>query len=182
MLFGGWDGSCTAVPGTRKGVAVQLPPQPRPPFFLGSKLQGRLGCAPVFFLGGDTLCCSKPCHAAGARCLGAFWRRAAWAAGSSCGRVARASRPPPRRRRPYASRWPCPSNRTPRTAKSSPDGPRPLSRSRSCARVTGYLDKICFKDGTEVKQGDLLFQIDPRPFQAAYEQAAAQVEGSARPT
>lgn len=44
------------------------------------------------------------------------------------------------------------------------------------ARVTGYLDKICFKDGTEVKQGDLLFHIDPRPFQAAYEQAAAQVK------
>jgi RND family efflux transporter MFP subunit len=44
------------------------------------------------------------------------------------------------------------------------------------ARVTGYLDKICFKDGADVKQGDLLFEIDSRPFQAAYDQAAAQVK------
>ena len=42
--------------------------------------------------------------------------------------------------------------------------------------MTGYLDKICFKDGAEVKQGDLLFEIDPRPFQAAYDQATAQVK------
>jgi RND family efflux transporter MFP subunit len=44
------------------------------------------------------------------------------------------------------------------------------------ARVTGYLDKICFKDGADVKQGDLLFEIDPRPFQAAYDQATSQVK------
>jgi RND family efflux transporter MFP subunit len=34
------------------------------------------------------------------------------------------------------------------------------------ARVTGYLDKVAFKDGDEVKEGDLLFEIDPRPYQA----------------
>jgi RND family efflux transporter MFP subunit len=33
------------------------------------------------------------------------------------------------------------------------------------ARVTGYLDKIQFKDGGEVKKDDLLFEIDPRPYQ-----------------
>jgi RND family efflux transporter MFP subunit len=44
------------------------------------------------------------------------------------------------------------------------------------ARVTGYLDKICFRDGADVKQGDLLFEIDPRPFQATYDQATAQVK------
>jgi RND family efflux transporter MFP subunit len=44
------------------------------------------------------------------------------------------------------------------------------------ARVTGYLDKVRFKDGAEVKEGDLLFEIDPRPFQAAYDQAVAQVK------
>jgi RND family efflux transporter MFP subunit len=43
------------------------------------------------------------------------------------------------------------------------------------ARVTGYLDKICFKEGTEVKRGDLLFEIDPRPFQAEYNRALSQV-------
>ena len=31
--------------------------------------------------------------------------------------------------------------------------------------MTGYLDKIAFKDGGEVKQGELLFEIDPRPYQ-----------------
>ncbi len=43
------------------------------------------------------------------------------------------------------------------------------------ARVTGYLDKIAFKDGADVKEGDILFEIDPRPFKAALDQAVAQV-------
>lgn len=34
------------------------------------------------------------------------------------------------------------------------------------ARVTGYLDKVNFKDGIEVEEGDLLFVIDPRPYRA----------------
>ncbi len=33
------------------------------------------------------------------------------------------------------------------------------------ARVSGYLDQIHFRDGQMVKQGDLLFTIDKRPFQ-----------------
>jgi RND family efflux transporter MFP subunit len=40
------------------------------------------------------------------------------------------------------------------------------------ARVTGYLDKALCPEGAEVKQGDLLFEIDPRPYQA--EQARAE--------
>jgi len=43
------------------------------------------------------------------------------------------------------------------------------------ARVTGYLDKIEFKDGAEVKVDDLLFVIDRRPFQAASDGATAMV-------
>jgi RND family efflux transporter MFP subunit len=43
------------------------------------------------------------------------------------------------------------------------------------ARVDGYLIQMPFKEGANVKKGDLLFQIDPRPYQAAYDQAAAQV-------
>ncbi|MEQ8192854.1 MAG: efflux RND transporter periplasmic adaptor subunit [Rhodospirillales bacterium] len=41
------------------------------------------------------------------------------------------------------------------------------------ARVSGYLDKIHFKDGQMVKKGDLLFTIDQRPFKLALEQARA---------
>jgi multidrug efflux system membrane fusion protein len=44
------------------------------------------------------------------------------------------------------------------------------------ARVTGYLVKLPFEEGAEVKKGDLLFEIDPRPYQAQLDQAAAQVK------
>jgi multidrug efflux system membrane fusion protein len=43
------------------------------------------------------------------------------------------------------------------------------------ARVTGYLVKMPFKEGSEVKKGDLLFEIDPRPYQAQLDQAEGQV-------
>lgn len=42
-------------------------------------------------------------------------------------------------------------------------------------RVTGYLTKMPFKEGSDVKAGDLLFEIDPRPYQAQLDQAQSQV-------
>ncbi|MEC4747258.1 efflux RND transporter periplasmic adaptor subunit [Methylomicrobium sp. Wu6] len=44
------------------------------------------------------------------------------------------------------------------------------------ARVSGYLDKFNFKAGERVKKGDLLFVIDPRPFKAQLNYAAAELE------
>ncbi len=44
------------------------------------------------------------------------------------------------------------------------------------ARVNGYLNTIEFKEGTEVKKGDLLFTIDPREYQAEVESATASVQ------
>src|SRR6202043_2702192 len=43
------------------------------------------------------------------------------------------------------------------------------------ARVPGYIQEIAFKEGTVVKPGDLLLRIDPRPYQAALEQAKAEL-------
>ena len=43
-------------------------------------------------------------------------------------------------------------------------------------RVSGYIDRVAYKEGQEVKKGDLLFVIDQRPYQAQLAQAQAQLE------
>src|ERR1700738_5342018 len=43
------------------------------------------------------------------------------------------------------------------------------------AHVWGYLDKVNFKEGAMVKKGEVLYEIDPRPYQAALNQAKAKV-------
>jgi membrane fusion protein, multidrug efflux system len=43
-------------------------------------------------------------------------------------------------------------------------------------RVSGYIDQVHFRDGSTVKQGDLLFTIDQRPFQIAVDSAQSDVD------
>src|SRR5258708_911782 len=44
------------------------------------------------------------------------------------------------------------------------------------ARVSGYIVNIPFKEGDMVHKGDLLYQIDPRPYQDIYDQALGQLK------
>jgi len=43
------------------------------------------------------------------------------------------------------------------------------------ARATGHLVKVAFREGELVKKGDLLFVVDPRPYQAAVDRARAEL-------
>jgi membrane fusion protein, multidrug efflux system len=44
------------------------------------------------------------------------------------------------------------------------------------ARVSGFLDKIAYREGEVVKEGQLLFQLDPRPFKAQLEAARGELQ------
>ncbi len=50
------------------------------------------------------------------------------------------------------------------------------------AQVTGYLLTQNYAEGSFVHKGQLLFEIDPRPLQAAYEQAMGQLAQARRAT
>jgi RND family efflux transporter MFP subunit len=50
-----------------------------------------------------------------------------------------------------------------------------LVNARIRAQVTGYLLSQNYKEGDPIRKGDLLFEIDPRPFQATLDQAKAQL-------
>ena len=43
-------------------------------------------------------------------------------------------------------------------------------------QVTGYLVQLPFQEGAEVKKGDLLFEVDPRPYKAQLDQAQGQID------
>ena len=43
-------------------------------------------------------------------------------------------------------------------------------------RVSGYVQRVAYEEGQDVRKGDLLFVIDPRPYRAALDQAQAQLE------
>jgi RND family efflux transporter MFP subunit len=43
-------------------------------------------------------------------------------------------------------------------------------------RVSGYIDRVAFTEGSQVKRGDLLFVVDPRPYKADADRAAADLQ------
>jgi multidrug efflux system membrane fusion protein len=43
-------------------------------------------------------------------------------------------------------------------------------------RVSGYIDKVAFTEGAQVRRGELLFVIDPRPYQAEVDRLSADVK------
>jgi multidrug efflux system membrane fusion protein len=51
----------------------------------------------------------------------------------------------------------------------------PLQTVSVQSQVTGLLTRVAFHEGAEVAEGEALFQIDPRPFRAALDQAAANL-------
>jgi multidrug efflux system membrane fusion protein len=55
---------------------------------------------------------------------------------------------------------------------------RPSQEVEVRSRVRGHIQKIGFRDGDMVRQGQLLFELDPRPFEAAIAQSEAQVRVS----
>ena len=51
----------------------------------------------------------------------------------------------------------------------------PLSSVTVQSQISGYLASVAFQEGQDVKAGDVLAQIDPRPYQAALDQATGQL-------
>jgi membrane fusion protein (multidrug efflux system) len=67
------------------------------------------------------------------------------------------------------------------TPQTIPDVPSFVAQTESSqqvdivARVSGYLDRIVYQEGEIVKQGQVLFQLDPKPFQAQLEAAKGEL-------
>ena len=57
-----------------------------------------------------------------------------------------------------------------------PGGLKPFNRSRFGPGVSGYILEVNFQSGQLVKKGDLLFSIDPRWYQADFNQRQAEVD------
>jgi multidrug efflux system membrane fusion protein len=52
----------------------------------------------------------------------------------------------------------------------------PMQSASVGSQVEGVVQKVAFVEGSDVKQGQVLFEIDPRPYRAAYQQASANLQ------
>lgn len=52
----------------------------------------------------------------------------------------------------------------------------PVNQVEVRPRVSGFVRRVAFVEGAEVRQGDVLFEIDPRPYQDEVSRAAAEVQ------
>ena len=59
---------------------------------------------------------------------------------------------------------------------SAPGSVEPVQTVAVQAQVSGILQRVAFKEGDEVRQGQVLFELDARPYRAALEQASAILE------
>ena len=111
---------------------------------------------------------SRRCLTARARCAGDPARRSSWP-------PARAPRrSPPRRRRRRSPSPPC----CRRDVTEWDEFTGRLEAVNTVAvrpRVSGYVSAVRFTEGALVRKGDLLFQIDPRPFQAEVDRLRAEL-------
>ncbi|WP_197525333.1 efflux RND transporter periplasmic adaptor subunit [Pseudobythopirellula maris] len=89
------------------------------------------------------------------------------AAGSGCAKNEYAPPPPPE------VTVATPVEKTLRRTLSFTGTTSPIERVEIRARVSGFVDRADFVDGSDVKAGDLLYVIDPRPFEAKVRQAEA---------
>jgi membrane fusion protein (multidrug efflux system) len=83
--------------------------------------------------------------------------------------------PPPQRPAPVVSVVTV----TPQTIPLTPSFVAQTESSRQVnivARVSGYLDRIAYEEGDLVKDGQVLFQLDPKPFQAQLEAARGELQ------
>ena len=86
-----------------------------------------------------------------------------------------------RRQRPRSASWSCGRSAS-RSRRSCPAAPWHTAWPRCGPQVSGIIKERLYTEGAEVKAGQALYQLDPAPYQAAYDSAQAAVAKAAANT
>ena len=164
--LGRWTES---VPRTKRTMAEPRPESPSERAALSTDL--RLGPQPN---------CLEPCRRATMRSMSITSRLASRRPVSpvpplSPSPPARRRPPRARRRRPRRSPPPRPSPATSPSGTSSPAASKPCTTSTCVRACPGLIASVHFTEGAVVQRGDVLFEIDPRPFQAEVDRLRADL-------